>query len=171
MIGRRDPFADPALVRRVYAYVAYRIGAGPDAEDVTGDVFERAIRYRTRYDSSRGTPLTWLLAIARNAVADQRRPTVEPLDEANEPPVPGDVAEDVAQRMILGAAVARLGDRDRDLIALRYGADLSAREIARLLELRTNAVEVALHRALARLRADLRDDGEDRAAAARSVSI
>ena len=39
---RRDPLANPEpLVRRVYAYVAYRIGSGPDAEDVTSEVFER----------------------------------------------------------------------------------------------------------------------------------
>ena len=43
MIRARDPLADPEpLIRRVYAYVAYRIGDGPDAEDVTSEVFERA---------------------------------------------------------------------------------------------------------------------------------
>lgn len=169
MISRRDPFADPDLVRRVYAYVAYRIGAGPDAEDVTSDVFERAIRYRTRYDASQGKPLAWLLAIARNAVADHRRPAHDDLGEVAELCAPGDVAEDVHRRLAVGAAVGQLADRDRELIALRYGADLSAREIAGLLELRTNAVEVALHRALARLRADFGGTDEDTSATARSV--
>jgi DNA-directed RNA polymerase specialized sigma24 family protein len=43
----KDPLANPApLVKRVYAYVAYRIGDGPDAEDVTSETFERALRYR-----------------------------------------------------------------------------------------------------------------------------
>ena len=43
----RDPLANPEpLIRSVYAFVAYRIGAGHDAEDVTGEVFERALRYR-----------------------------------------------------------------------------------------------------------------------------
>ena len=67
----RDPLADPApLVRRVYAYVAYRIGDGPDAEDVTSDVFERALRYRSSFDGRRGDVLPWLLGIARRCVAD-----------------------------------------------------------------------------------------------------
>ena len=44
---------------------------------------------------------------------------------------------------------------DRELLSLRYGADLTARQIAELLELKTNAVEVALHRALGRLRSQL----------------
>ena len=43
-------------------------------------------------------------------------------------------------------------ERDRELIALRYGADLTARQIAELLGAKTNAIEVALHRALGRLR-------------------
>ena len=51
-----------------------------------------------------------------------------------------------------------LEDRDRELIALRYGADLSARQIAELLEARTNTIEVALHRALGRLRELLAED-------------
>ena len=55
----------------------------------------------------------------------------------------------------LRVAVGRLDERDRKLIALRFGADLSARKIAEVLELKTNAVEVALHRALARLRRTL----------------
>lgn len=170
MIGRRDPFADPELVRRVYAYVAYRIGSGPDAEDVTGNVFERAIRFRSRYDPRRGTPLVWLLAIARHAVADHRRPAHQPLDESVEPTAPGDIAEDSVRRLTVHEAVARLASRDRELIALRYGADLSAREIANVLGLRTNSVEVALHRALGRLREDLHAD-EGGAAALHSVRI
>jgi len=158
MILRRDPFASPELVRRVYAYVAYRIGSGPDAEDVTSAVFERAIRFRARYDPRRGTPLVWLLAIARRAVADHRRPVYSQLSEQNEPAASGDVAEDSVRRLTVGAAVARLSPRDRDLIAMRYGADLSAREIATVLGVKTNAVEVALHRALGRLREDLRGE-------------
>ena len=53
----------------------------------------------------------------------------------------------------MAAAVGRLDPRERELIALRYGADLTARQIADLLGQRTNTVEVALHRALSRLRA------------------
>src|SRR5438046_1244825 len=74
---RRDPLADPApLIRRVYSYVAYRIGDGPDAEDVTSEVFERALKYRASYDGSRGKPLPWLLGIARRCADDalSRRP-------------------------------------------------------------------------------------------------
>jgi DNA-directed RNA polymerase specialized sigma24 family protein len=64
----------------------------------------------------------------------------------------------------------RLDDRSRELLALRYGADLKAKQIGELLDMETNAVEVALHRALARLRViveepdglDLLDEGVKR---------
>ncbi len=153
MLGRRDPLASPErLVRRVYSYVAYRIGDGPDAEDVTSETFARALRYRASYDPSRGEPAAWLLGIARRCVDDllSRRPDVtgDPPDRADD----GRFEERAVERISLAGALAALGARDRELIALRYGADLTARQIGELTETTTNAVEVALHRALDRLR-------------------
>ena len=55
----------------------------------------------------------------------------------------------------------KMRDRDRELIALRYGADLTARQIAELQGAKTNAIEVALHRALTRLRGQYEDSGEE----------
>lgn len=162
----RDPLANPErLVRRVYAYVAYRMGEGPDAEDVTSDVFERALRYRESYDSKKGEPIAWLLGIARRCIdeAHVRRPV--PLAEVSDAAAVGDLEQETAERLTLAAAVATLDERDRELIALRYGADLTARQIAELLDVRTNTVEVALHRALARLRAVLAREAEDDAPA------
>ena len=150
-----NPLADPEpLIRRVYAYVAYRIGDGPDAEDVTSAVFERALRYQESYDRRKGSPLAWLVGIARREI-DSALAARLPLhgEEAPvEPAAPGDLAEDSARRLSIAAAVEQLDPRDRELIALRYGADLTARQIGELLDMHTNAVEVALHRALARLR-------------------
>jgi len=63
-----------------------------------------------------------------------------------------------------------VGERERELIALKYGADLTTRKIGEVLGLQTNAVEVALHRALGRLRDVLDDSGPSAAsAAARAV--
>ena len=77
-----------------------------------------------------------------------------PDDELEEIPAPVEDLDPV-DRLTVRAAVAKLPARDRDLVALRYGADLTAPQIAHLLGLRTNTVEVALHRVHARLRADL----------------
>jgi len=52
----RDPLEQPEeTIRRLYAYVAYRIGPGPDAEDVVSDTVERALRYRDSYRPSAGS--------------------------------------------------------------------------------------------------------------------
>ena len=151
-----DPLHNPEpLLRRVYAYVAYRVGDGPGAEDIVGATFERAVRYRSSYDARRGDPIAWLIGIARQCILDSYAQSQEVV--VAEPPerAVGDHADETVRRIALGSAVAALPERDRELIALRYGADLSARRIGELIELTTNAVEVALHRALARLRSEL----------------
>jgi RNA polymerase sigma factor (sigma-70 family) len=155
---RVDPLrnAEP-LMPRVYAYVAYRIGDGADAEDVTSDTFERAFRYRKSFDPSRGEPISWLLGIARRCVDDFFNHRPEFVDDPPEPVAPGNLEEETARRLRLAAAMRVLGERERELIALRYGADLTAPEIGKLLELEPGAVRVALHRALARLRQALED--------------
>ncbi len=164
---QRDPLANPApLIRRVYSYVAYRIGDGPDAEDVTSEVFERALRYRASYDESRGRPVPWLLGIARRCVEDARlhHPQVTS-SEFSDVVSAQDLEGDAVRRVTVTTAVNRLDERARDLLALRYGADLSARQIGEILGLRTNAVEVALHRALAQVRSDLEEARQEGPAA------
>jgi RNA polymerase sigma factor (sigma-70 family) len=151
-----DPFArTEELIRRVYAYVAYRIGPGADAEDVTSETFARALRYRASFSASKGDPTAWLIGIARRCVATHYAEQAPAADDLADAAAPDDLEERTAQRVDLAAAVAVLADRDRELIALRYGADLTARQIASLLDMRLNAVEVALHRALGRVREEL----------------
>jgi RNA polymerase sigma-70 factor, ECF subfamily len=152
-IFSRDPFADPGpLIRRVYGYCAYRLGDGQDAEDATSDTLERGLRYRSSYDPRRGSPATWLVGIARRAVDDllaHRLTTLRELPERTAPERDHELRLDVAR--VLG----QLDQRDREFIALRYGADMTASQIANVLDMRTNAVEVALHRAVSRVRVEL----------------
>jgi RNA polymerase sigma-70 factor, ECF subfamily len=155
---RRDPLAEPEpLIKRVYAYIAYRIGDGPDAQDLTSETFERAIRARHTYDASRGTPVAWLIGIARRALADAMAARPVPTPDPPETDT-SEMEDDVIRRLTLTAAIATLDERDQELLALRYGADLTARRIAETLDMRTNAVEVALHRALGRLREVLSEE-------------
>jgi RNA polymerase sigma factor (sigma-70 family) len=157
-VFRVDPLANPEpLIKRVYAYVAYRVGDGPDAEDLTSETFERALRYKKSYDSSKGEPVAWLIGIARRCI-EGRPPTLEVSAEHMDAPDHGELEEDAVRRIALSSAVSRLEARDRELIALRYGADLTARQIAELQGAKTNAIEVALHRALGRLRTHLDDE-------------
>jgi RNA polymerase sigma-70 factor (ECF subfamily) len=153
VIRRHDPLADPEpLIRRVYAYVAYRLGDGPEAEDVTSDTFERALRGRDTFDPSRGTAIGWLFGIARRCLAEAVEKRLLTMAEPPEQAWAGDLEERAVSRITLAEALATLDERDRDLVALRYGADLTAKRIGEIVGMETNAVEVALQRALARLR-------------------
>jgi RNA polymerase sigma-70 factor (ECF subfamily) len=155
-VRRSDPLANPTpLIRRTYSYVAYRIGDGPDAEDVTSTAIERAVRYRASFDPRKGEPLGWVLGIARGCIADHRRNrrATSQFDESLH--ALGDLEGDAERRLSVRRAVATLDERDRELVALRYGADLTTREIGRLLGMQTNAVDVALHRCRGRLRVEL----------------
>jgi len=165
---RRDPLANPApLVRRVYAYAAYHLGDGHDAEDVTSEVFENAVRYRDSYDPAKGEPLTWLIGIARRCVGNAIANRAVAPGELFEVDSDTDIEAEILERLTLDAALALLSQRDRDLLALRYGVDLRPREIAVLVEMSPNATTVALHRALSRLRAIL--ETQDRATARGSM--
>src|SRR5919199_1199637 len=127
----RDPFGDlDELIHRVYAYVAYRIGDGPDADDVTSETFARALRRRDPYEGARGPPVAWLPGIARRCISEEL--AAQPIPSATIAEVGGGVAfEDGALRRVeVARAVAKLAPRDRELVALRYGADLTARQIA-----------------------------------------
>lgn len=159
---RGEPLQYPEpLIRRVYAYVAYRVGDGHDAEDITSDVFERALRHQDQFDPKRGEVAAWLVGIARRCISDHFADRPIPVDEVPEQAAPGELADDAATRIDMARVLSSLPERDRELIALRYGADLTARQIGELLELRTNAVEVALHRALQSVKQQLEGDGPE----------
>jgi RNA polymerase sigma-70 factor (ECF subfamily) len=153
---KTDPFADPQpLIDRVYAYCAYRLGHGADAEDAAADAFERALRHRGSYDPQKGTPVAWMLGIARRCIDDVIAARLPVLEDVPAQAAPED---DPAVRLDLMQVLARLDPHDRELLAMRYGADLTARQIGELMDMRTHAVEMALHRALARLRKEVARD-------------
>src|SRR5918999_841522 len=121
MLFRADPLAHAErLIPKVYAYVAHRVGDGPEAEDVTSEVFERALRYRKSYDSAKGEPIAWLIGIARRVLSEsddrQGERAVSREDAAAR-----NVEDDVVGRLTLSAAFAALDSRERELIVLKYG--------------------------------------------------
>jgi RNA polymerase sigma-70 factor (ECF subfamily) len=160
-----DPFRRAGkLTDSVYAFVAYRIGAGSAAQDVTGKVILRAWQRRSTYDPSRGTPEAWAIGIARRVLAERSALPETLVEQVPDRVDPSSEPGRTLDRISIGDAMRQLGDRDRELLALRYGADLSARQIARLLDTEVNTVEVALSRARGRIRRILeRPDGPERA--------
>jgi RNA polymerase sigma-70 factor, ECF subfamily len=147
-------------VPRVYAFFAYVVSSRADAEDLTQLTFERALRAWERYDQTRARESTWLLAIARNLLVDHlrsfRSSRTQPVDE-----VGLEALEAEPDRHSLGLdpdlerALAELGPRERELIALRFGGDMSGPEIAELTGLTTANVQQILSRSLRRIRANM----------------
>src|SRR5918999_384848 len=143
MLFRADPLAHAErLIPKVYTYVAYRVGDGPEAEDVTSEVFERALRYRKSYDSSKGEPIAWLIGIARRVLrdGDERRSDGEVTSGIES--ATRNIEDDVVGRLTLAAAFAALDARERELIVLRYGAGLSTRQISDVTGTRAGTVDV-----------------------------
>ena len=116
------------------------LGSRAEAEDAVSAAFARAYERRATFDAGRGSLPAWLGAIVRNEITDRlrgrtRRPTA-PLDAGAE--VAGD--EDIAAEAERGetqarllAALAQLPERDRQIVAWRFGHGLTNREIARRL--------------------------------------
>ncbi|HEX6020686.1 MAG TPA: sigma-70 family RNA polymerase sigma factor [Solirubrobacter sp.] len=140
----------------VFAYAATLLHDRSAAEDVTAQAFERAYRRRSRYDARRGSPRAWLFGIARNAALDElrkrKRAAAAEMPEPQPEPGPDEAAELAAQREAVRAALHRLQPRDREVIALKYHAELSNAEIASVLGVSPTNAGTLLHRAMTKLR-------------------
>ena len=148
-----------AELPRVYNFFRYRVGDEALAEDLTAETFEKVWRNRARYRRDLAAFSTWLFTIARRVAVDhyrRRRPT-EPLEALAHLPhteTTEDLALAHAERDRLRVLLARLPDRERELVALKYGAGLTNRAIAGLSGLTESNVGVVLHRTVLSLRAD-----------------
>jgi len=143
---------------RVYNFFRYRFGNTADIEDLTARTFEKAWRARHRYRRDVASFNTWIMSIARNVGTDHlraRRPWV-PLDEAvtvAAAGTPEDQATRASDAARLSELLEQLTSRDRELIALKYGAGLTNRAIARASGLSESNVGTILYRAVQTLRA------------------
>jgi RNA polymerase sigma-70 factor (ECF subfamily) len=147
--------AEPLL-----GFLIYRTGDRTLAEDLVGDTFERAVRGRLRFDRRKASEKTWLYAIALNCLRDHRRRAgAEQRAVERAAPDPGsatpDSAERVADRDRVARALETLSDEERDVVALRYGAELTVPEIAEMAGFPESTARGRLYGALAKLRDEL----------------
>ena len=153
--------ADPALFldlyerhfHRVWAYVIRRTANRAEAEDVTSDVFRRALENLRGYEW-RGTPFAaWLLRIAANALAHRWEKAGR--ESGDPPPEVAGPDADLERRAMLFQLVERLPDVQRRVIELRYIEERSLLEVAEALGKTEGAVKQLQRRALEHLRAEL----------------
>jgi RNA polymerase sigma-70 factor, ECF subfamily len=148
------------LAPRVYNYFRFRLGQEREVEDLTSRTFEKAWTARERYRRDLAGFSTWLFKIAQNLIIDHvrsRRSYVSIDHAVNLTAHDTATAEDSLERQSdlsrLASLTRELPLRDRELIALKYGAGISNRDIARLTGLTESNVGSILHRLVENLRA------------------
>jgi RNA polymerase sigma-70 factor (ECF subfamily) len=147
---------------RIYNYLRYRLGEETLAEELAAETFAKAWRNRDQYRADLAAFSTWLFTIARNLATDQsRRQRHEvpleknhtPMEERAGPSTVERVIQDKEETAHLLALLSQLPEREREIIALKYGADMNHREIARVLDLSVVNVGVIVYRTVRKLRA------------------
>lgn len=144
----------------VWRYVSARVSARADAEDLTSEVFARALRAWGRYDERRGSAGAWLMGIAHHVVADwwRRAGREVPWEEVDVAAgASSDVEPEAAAlageaRAELRRHMERLTDRERDAVALRFGGGLRAAELGTALGVSETAARMLVYRAVSKLR-------------------
>lgn len=148
----------------LFGFLTYRTGDRAEAEDLVAETFEAAFRAHKRFDPRRAGERTWLYAIALNRLRDHARRRgaerralervgVDPTGHVAEP------LERVEERDLLARGMASLTDEERECVALRFGGDLTLKEIAGVLGEPMTTVEGRVYRALRKLRIELQDGG------------
>jgi RNA polymerase sigma-70 factor (ECF subfamily) len=163
-----DPEAFGALYDRyfgrVYNYIRCRVDDSAEVDDLTAQVFMRLLAHIGRYSPGRGLFEAWLFSMARSIVADhfrrlrwtawlpgdaiQRRPSVDP--------APEETVIHREWRADLLRALACLGQRERDVVGLKFYSGLNNRQISELTGLSEQNVAVILYRSIRRLRQEMR---------------
>jgi RNA polymerase sigma-70 factor (ECF subfamily) len=143
----------------VLRYMLARVQDPVLAEDLTGDVFERAVRAWPSFEH-RSSPSTWVLSIAHHVVSHHwRKARTQPVPIAEVSIERADTNAITLQEQVerrdqaeqIRRVVAHLPLKEQELLALRFAAELSYRDIAAVLNVREVTVRVRLHRAIRRL--------------------
>jgi RNA polymerase sigma-70 factor (ECF subfamily) len=142
---------------RVYAYVVRRVRDRDQAQDLTADVFHRALANLSRFEWRRVPFAAWLIRIAANAIADRskraaRERKIPHLDDRDEPDL-----DEIEHRARLFRLVDSLAPDQRQVIVMRFAEQKTIREIADQIGRTEGAVKQLQFRGLQRLRARLGD--------------
>ncbi len=147
----------PAVLR----YCLWHMPDRESAQDAAQETFLRLVRFLGQYEQ-RGHFHAWLYRIASNACTDLRRHTLPALSYSEE--TAGQLActeaglQIAEDRLLLTHAYACLDSQTRELVLLRYGQELTFREISDITGIPTRTVQTRLRRALAKMRQVLSDE-------------
>ena len=152
---------------KVYRYIQYRVNNMHLAEDLTSTVFEKALVNFGKFSNDRASFSTWIFSIARNAVIDHyrvsgKRQTV-PLEEvtaqSSGEQSPEEQLERKDERERLNLRLEELSEDEREIVRLKFGAELNNRQIAKMLGLSESNVGTKLYRAIRKMRDSFQESG------------
>ncbi len=155
-----------ANVQAIYRYIYYRVSDRQLAEDLTSDVFMRALRGLKRYED-RGKPfVAWLYRIAHDRVIDHRRRVNRRATDVDIDDKPMPVRVDMDSGMMrkqaaraLRSAIAQLTDDQQQVIILRFIEGYSLDDTAQAMDKKANAIKALQHRAVRALGRQLEREG------------
>lgn len=157
--GDRESFGllYDVYAERIYRFVYVKTQHKETAEDIVSEVFMKAVRSITAFESEKGSFQAWLYRIARNAVIDHYRQKHHDasIEDAWDIPSASDPGRDTELRQSLEkveAYLAGLPSEQRDIIIMRLWQELSFREIASALGKSEAAAKMAFSRAIGKLR-------------------
>jgi RNA polymerase sigma-70 factor, ECF subfamily len=154
---------------RIFRYALARTGSRSVADDVVGDVMVAAIERIDRFDRRRGGFSAWIFTIAHRKVVDHYRSRQRWRTWLSRQPDPAPLDDNALGSTLLGeqrqsvqAALAALPDQQRDIVVLRFIAELSIRDTSAVLNISEGAVKMRLNRALKNLALELKEPLNER---------
>jgi RNA polymerase sigma-70 factor (ECF subfamily) len=160
--GSAEIFAElyEEYLPKVFRFIRYRIDDNSIAEDLTSVVFEKALTKIHTYRSQKAMFSTWIFTIARNTVTDHLRTShrdqTVSLDPESGPgkvdTSPEEVVVKAEEYRTLHSGIARLSQPEQRIISLKFGAEMTNREIARMLGVSESNVGNTVFRAVRKLR-------------------
>jgi RNA polymerase sigma factor (sigma-70 family) len=154
---------------KVFSYISYRIRDERQAEDLTSVVFEKALTKFKSYQKDKAKFSTWIFTIARNTLIDhyrvnQKAQTVQLEDSLNllSPEIsPEDENEREEEARMLQSCLAQLSHSEQEIISLKFGAEMTNRQIAGMLSLSESNVGIIIYRAVRKLRVSFKGQEND----------
>ncbi len=142
----------------LFKYINWNVASTQDAQDLTAEVFLRALKALDRFEAARSTARSWLFTIARNLVIDHhrrraRRPE-SPLEIESEP-----VSNEHLERAVeteaaseaVRAALGELNEEQRQVLTMKFFSNMSNAEVAAVMGKREGAINAMQYRALHRM--------------------
>ena len=146
----------------VYRYVHYRVGETEIAEDLTSDIFDKALTGFNKFDPAKASFSTWIFSIARNTVVDHYRKrsrevtlrTEPPADIPSETLLPDEQMAESEEKIKLHECLLKLKTQEQEIIALKFSGNMTNREIGVITGLSESNVGTILCRTIRKLRDD-----------------